>query len=107
MPANRPEEPALTLEDREDQLIALAVNLAEQRLRDGTASNQLISEVIKLGTTKERLQKEKLQRENDMLRAKTEAIEAQKHTDEIYLKALNAMRAYAGFEVYVEDDDYD
>ena len=91
------EPPALTPEDREDQLIALAVDLAEQRLRDGTASNQLIAEIMKLGTTKERLQKEKLQRENEMLRAKTEAIEAQKHSDEMYVKALNAMKSYAGF----------
>ena len=51
--------PAITPQDREDQLIALAVDLAEQRLRDGTASNQLIAEIMKLGTTKERLQKEK------------------------------------------------
>lgn len=96
MPAIKAEPPALNPQDREDQLIALAVDLAEQRLRDGTASNQLIAEIMKLGTTKERLQKEKLQRENEMLRAKTEAIEAAKRTDEIYTKALNAMRSYAG-----------
>ena len=105
---NSPEPPAISIQDREDQLIALAVDLAEQRLRDGTASNQLIAEIMKLGTTKERLQKEKLQRENEMLRAKTEAIEAQKKTDEIYAKALNAMRSYAGlggYEDEYEDDD--
>lgn len=100
--------PAITPQDREDQLIALAVDLAEQRLRDGTASNQLIAEIMKLGTTKERLQKEKLQRENEMLRAKTEAIEAQKHTDEIYKKALDAMRSYAGLGTYEdESEDFD
>ena len=97
--------PALTPEDREDQLIALAVDLAEQRLRDGTASNQLIAEIMKLGTTKERLQKEKLQRENAMLKAKTEAIEAQKHSDELYKRALDAMKSYAGFGN--SDDEYD
>lgn len=100
--------PALTPEDREDQLIALAVDLAEQRLRDGTASNQLIAEIMKLGTSKERLQKEKLQRENAMLKAKTEAIEAQKHSDEMYVRALNAMKSYAGFgeagDSYDEDE---
>ena len=97
---------AMTPEDREDQLISLAVDLAEQRLRDGTASNQLIAEIMKLGTTKERLQKEKLQRENEMLRAKTEAIEAQKQTDVLYKKALNAMRSYAGLGVF-DDDEFD
>lgn len=91
------EPPAMTAEDREDQLIALAFDVAEERLRDRTASNQLVTEIVKFGTIKERLQKEKLQRENEMLRAKTEAIEAQKHTDEIYRKALDAMRNYAGF----------
>ena len=103
--AVRSEPPALTAEDREDQLIALAVDLAEQRLRDGTASNQLIAEIMKLGTTKERLQKEKLQRENEMLRAKTEAIESAKRTDDIYRRALEAMRSYAGFDT-IDDDDY-
>lgn len=103
-PINQYSTAAMTPEDREDQLILLAVDLAEQRLRDGTASNQLIAEIMKLGTTKERLQKEKLKRENEMLRAKTEAIEAQKHTDEMYKKALDAMRSYAGF--ISDEEDY-
>lgn len=97
--------PAFTPEDQEDQLISLAVDLALQRLRDGTASNQLVSDILRLGTMKEKLQKEKLKRENEMLRAKTEAIEAQKHTDEMYKKALDAMRSYAGLGRYYEDDD--
>ena len=108
-PAVNLSPPALTPEDREDQLISLAFDLAEERLRDGTASNQLIAEVMKLGTIKERLQKEKLQRENEMLRAKTEAIEAQKHTDEMYKRALEAMRNYAGYggvEDEFEEEDY-
>lgn len=99
--------PAMTPEDREDQLIALATNLAEQRLRDGTASNQLIAEIMRLGTTKERLQKEKLQRENEMLRAKTEAIMAQKSTDQLYKRALDAMRSYAGLTASDDFEDYD
>jgi len=99
--------PAMTPEDREDQLIALATNLAEQRLRDGTASNQLIAEIMRLGTTKERLQKEKLQRENEMLRAKTEAIMAQKSTDQLYKRALDAMRSYAGLTSSDDFEDYD
>ena len=99
---------AMTPEDKEDELILLATNLAAERLRDGTASNQLIAELIRLGTTKERLQKEKLRRENEMLRAKTEAIEAQKHTDEMYKKALDAMRSYAGFgNIEDEFDEYE
>lgn len=98
--------PAMTPEDQEDQLISLAVDLAVKRLREGTASNQLVSEIIKLGTTKERLAKEKLQRENEMLRAKTEAIEASRRNGEMYAEALRAMREYAGVQA-IEDDDYD
>lgn len=97
--------PAMTPEDQEDQLISLAVDLAVKRLKEGTASNQLISEIIKLGTTKERLAKEKLQRENEMLRAKTEAIEASKRNGEMYAEALRAMREYAGVQAIEEDDD--
>lgn len=97
--------PAMTPEDQEDQLISLAVDLAVKRLKEGTASNQLISEIIKLGTTKERLAKEKLQRENEMLRAKTEAIEASKRNGEMYAEALKAMREYAGVQAIEEDDD--
>lgn len=97
--------PAMTPEDQEDQLISLAVDLAVKRLREGTASNQLVSEIIKLGTTKERLAKEKLQRENEMLRAKTEAIEASRRNGEMYAEALKAMREYAGVQAI--EDDYD
>ena len=99
--------PAMTPEDQEDQLISLAVDLAVKRLREGTASNQLVSEIIKLGTTKERLAKEKLQRENEMLRAKTEAIEASKRNVEMYEAALKAMRDYSGVSAIEEDDDYE
>ena len=96
--------PALTPEDAEDELISMAMSLARQRLSDGTASNQLIAEVIKMGTTKERLQKEKLKRENEMLRAKTEAIKSQKHAEELAANAINAFRSYAGLVSYDEDD---
>lgn len=97
--------PALTPEDAEDELVAMAISLARQRLSDGTASNQLIAEVIKMGTTKERLQKEKLKRENEMLRAKTEAIKSQKHAEELAANAILAFRSYSG-ELSGEEDDY-
>lgn len=97
--------PAMTPEDQEDQLISLAVDLAIKRLKEGTASNQLVSELIKLGTTKERLAKEKLQRENDMLRAKTEALEAAKNNGEKYAAAIEAMRIYSGYPD--DEDDYE
>lgn len=100
--------PAITAEDREDRLIALAFDVAEERLRDRSASNQLIAEIMRMGTMKERLQKEKLERENEMLRVKAAAIESQKQSEELYRKAIDAMRIYSGHITESGDkDDYE
>ena len=88
--------PALTPEARENQLISLAVDLAERQLLEGTASSQVITHYLKLGSTKERLEKEKLIEENKLLRAKTENFQSMKRVEELYTEALNAMRNYAG-----------
>lgn len=95
--------PALTLEARENQLITLAVNLAEKQLREGTASSQVISHYLKMGSTKEKLEKEKLEKENELLRAKTEALQSAKTVEELYTKALDAMRIYSGNTIRNED----
>ena len=94
MPRRRP--PATSVEARENQLISLAVDLAEKQLSEGTASSQVITHYLKLGTTKERLEKEKLEKENELLKAKTEAIQSAKRVEELYKDALNAMRSYSG-----------
>ena len=94
--ATTPIRPALTPEAREKQLISLAVDLAEKQLQEGTASSQVITHYLKLGSTKERLEKEKLAEENKLLKAKTEAIQSQKRVEELYSEALNAMRRYSG-----------
>ena len=88
--------PALTPEARENQMIALAINLAEKQLQEGTASSQVITHFLKLGSTKERLEKEKLEEENKLLRAKTENLKSAKKVEELYSEALNAMRRYSG-----------
>lgn len=88
--------PALTPEARENQLISLAVGLAEQQLLDGTASSQVITHYLKLGTLKEKLEREKLVKENELLQAKTEAIHSSKRVEELYENALNAMKNYSG-----------
>ena len=88
--------PALTPEARENQLIALAVDLVEQRLLDGTASSQETTHFLKLGSSKNRLELEKLEEENKLLRAKTENLQAQKGMEEAYLEAINAMKTYSG-----------
>ncbi len=96
--------PARTVEARENQLIDAAVDLAEKQLSDGTASAQVITHYLKLGSTKERLEKEKLANENELLRAKTEALQSAKRIEDLYANALNAMRSYGGAK---EEDNVD
>lgn len=88
--------PALDPEARENQMISLAVDLAAKQLEEGTASSQVITHFLKLGTTKTQLEKEKLEKENHLLTAKTEAIQSQKKIEALYTEALSAMRRYNG-----------
>lgn len=87
---------AIDPEARESQMIAMATNLAEQQLRDGTASSQVIVHYLKLGTMEKRLEMEKLKRENKLLEAKTSAIESMKNTEALYADAIAAMKSYSG-----------
>lgn len=95
--------PANSPEARENQLIALAVDLAEKQLAEGTASAQVITHYLKLGTTREQLEKEKLRRETELLSAKAEAMESAKRVEALYSEALSAMRSYSGQEIPDED----
>lgn len=88
--------PALTPEARENQLIYLATELAEQQLRDGTASSQVITHYLKLGSSKERLEKEILAENKKLLAAKTESLQSSKRIEELYTNAIAAMRRYSG-----------
>ena len=88
--------PALTPESRENQLIALSVDLAEKQLREGTASSQVITHFLKLGSTKNQLELEKIRHENALLEAKTQSIQSAKRVEELYENALNAMKDYSG-----------
>lgn len=97
--------PALTPEARENQLISYAVDLAEKQLREGTASSQVITHYLKLGSTKERIEKEILEKQKDLITAKTEAIKSQKRIEELYANAINAMRSYSGHNNVSGDDD--
>ena len=88
--------PATTPEGRENQLISLAIDLAERQLSEGTASSQVITHYLKLGSTKERIEKEILLEQKELLIAKTDAMRSEKKVEELYSKALNAMRTYSG-----------
>lgn len=96
--------PAISPEARENQMIALAVDLAEEQLINGTASSQVITHYLKLGSMREKLERERLAEENKLLRAKTKAIEDQKEMKEMYLDALKAMQMYSGHGEHNDDD---
>lgn len=101
--SSRRMRPALTPEARENQLISLAVDLAEQQLREGTASSQVITHYLKLGSTKERIEKEILEQQKELISAKTEALRSAKRVEELYGEAIKAMRVYSGNG---DQDDY-
>lgn len=90
--------PALSEEGQEKRMIAAATNLAYEQIMNGTASSQVITHYLKLGTEKTRLEMEKLKAENDMLKAKTEALQSVQRTEELYKEAMSAMRKYAGVD---------
>lgn len=100
--------PAKTIEGREDQLISLAIDMAEEQLINRTASAQVLTHYLKLATTRAQLEKAKLENENLLLQAKTETLQSQQKTEELYRDALNAMREYSGFnpvEYDVDEED--
>lgn len=90
----RRQPPAMTEEGREKQLVSLAVDLAEKQLREGTASSQVIVHYLKLGSSREKMEMEKMRHENELLRAKSEALDSAKRSDELFAKAIEAMRSY-------------
>ena len=99
--------PAKTPASRENQLVSLAIDLAARQLADGSASAQVISHFLKLGSTRESLEQQRLVNENQLLEAKVEQLASSKRVEELYEQALNAMRTYAGQEVVEEYTDYD
>ena len=96
MNETRKRRTAMSVEARENQMIALAVDLAEKQLMEGTASSQVITHYLKLGSTKERLEKEMMEEQKKLLKAKTEALESSAEIKELYENALSAMREYSG-----------
>ena len=98
--------PAQSIEAREAQMISLAEDLAEQQLRDGTASSQVITHYLKLGTQREKIEREILEKQKDLIIAKTETMQSAKHIEEMYADAINAMKRCSGNSSSLEEDDY-
>lgn len=97
--------PARTPEAREKQMINLAIDLAEKQLREGKASSQVITHYLKLGTTKEKIERDILEKQRDLLEAKTEALKSAAKIEELYEDAIKAMREYNGSSEEETDED--
>ena len=105
--AQKKMRPAITPEARENQMIALAVDLAEKQLIEGTASSQVITHYLKLATTKEKIEREILEKQKELIVAKTENLQSAKRIEELYSNALKAMQNYSGQTCSMEDDEDD
>lgn len=99
--------PASSIEEREDQLIALAVDLAEKQLREGTASAQVITHYLKLGSTREKMEKEIMREQKKLLEAKTDALQSSQRIEELYNNAIAAMQSYRSPVVTDQEEDAD
>jgi hypothetical protein len=97
--------PALTPEARESQLRSYAIDLVEKRLIEGTASSQETTHFLKLASSKSRLERERLELENELTKAKTKALQSQERIEELYANAIRAMSRYNGQDVEGDEDD--
>lgn len=96
---------ARTPEAREQELASAAYDLAEEQINGGTVSSQVLAHFLKMGSTRERLEQQRIKHENELLQVKREAIESQKRVEELYMAALDAMRSYAGTLTATDDDE--
>lgn len=103
--SGRRRRPATSPEAREGQLVSMAADLAEEQILGGTASSQVITHFLKLGSSRERLEQERIRHENELLEVKKEAMEGQKRVEELYLSALDAMRSYSGADPPPDEDE--
>lgn len=101
----RTRSPAITTEGREAQLINMAMAQAEKQLEKGTASSQVITHFLKLGTERAKLEREKIEAEVELAKAKVEAIRAQQTSEEMYQQAIDAFRSYSS--PFYSDEEYE
>lgn len=104
-PVRRRRPSAKTVERREAQLVSMAMDLAEEQMLDGSASAQVITHYLKLGSMRERLERDRLRSENQLLKARVDQLAASARLEEVYAEAIKAMRSYQGQEPEDDDDD--
>lgn len=106
-PAQKSRRPATTPEQREQQVVSQAIDLAEQQIASGTASSQVITHFLKLGSSREQLEQERVRHENELLKVKRESLESAKRVEELYEKAIESMRMYQGVDEPIVEEDED
>jgi hypothetical protein len=99
-------KPATSPEVREHQLASAAYDLAEEQIHSGVASSQVITHFLKMGSTRERLEQERMRHEVELMEVKKEQLEGQKKVEELYVNALEAMRGYSGLTP-VPDEEFE
>jgi TRAP-type uncharacterized transport system substrate-binding protein len=100
--APKSRRPATSPEQREQQVVSQAIDLAERQIAEGVASSQVITHFLQLGSSREQLEQQRIAHENELLRVKRESLESAKRVEELYENAISAMRAYQGVEEPVE-----
>jgi hypothetical protein len=96
---------ATTPEAREIEISSQAYDLAEEQIRQGSASSQVITHFLKMGSTRERLEQAKIEHENELLQVKRQAIESQQRIEELYVDAIRAMKSYSGSDTQEDEND--
>ena len=95
--------PGLVPQTDENQCISLAMDIAKQKLLDGTASNTMVLHFLKLGTSRERLEREIMEKDMELKDAKIQALESQARSEQKYAEAMEAFRRYSGYDEEVEN----
>lgn len=86
----------MTPENREKQLVDMAYSVVEKRLQDGTVTDSLLSQIFRMGSSREKLEKERLKAQNELAHAKTKVIESTEQITALYEEAMNMLRVYTG-----------
>lgn len=99
--------PVMSPEAYENRLINMAYKAVEKRIESGEATAAELVHFLRQGSIREQLELEKMKKENELLKAKTESIASQKEVKELYAEAINAFRKYSGVPAMNDDEDVD
>lgn len=91
-----PVRPLMSVQAREEQIAGYALDCAERQIREGTASPSVLVHFLRATSTKEALERQLLEQQNELLRVKRESAELQMQSESKYNEALQAFRGYSG-----------